>query len=75
MRELKDKLMGIQSMIGDAVKMCSGLYPEGEDSEDEMNGGPKTAEGKPMEAGGDDYSGKESKKAMIAAKLAKKVSY
>jgi len=77
MKQLKDKLQGIASTISEAIEMCSGLYPEGTDPDDDMNGSPKMPEGKPMEsdAKGNSFGDKEMKKKAIAKMLAKKMKY
>lgn len=70
MKELKAKLK-------EAYDMCCGLYPDDEDSESDLNGGPKLPEGKPMESDskGNDFGAKDMKKKAIAKMLAKKMSY
>jgi len=55
---------------------CGGLYPQGQDSESERNGGPKTSEGKPMQsdAEGNGFGEKQMRKKGYAKMLAKKMN-
>lgn len=68
-RDLKNKLKEIYDMA------CS-LYPEGEDGDSDINGGPKDVNGKPMEsdAPGNDFGDKVMKKKMLSKMIAKRMN-
>lgn len=70
MKELKNKLR-------EALDMCNSLYPEDEDPNSDINGGPKQLDtGKPMESDspGNDFGDKEMRKKTISRMIAKKIS-
>lgn len=71
MKELAGKLKQIQSLIGECCDMCNATPSEGNyDDQDDMEGGPKTAQyGKPMESD----VGKDENIRMKAKVLAKKL--
>ena len=74
---MKEIVQAIRGKIREIESMCNSLYPEGEDPDSEMNGGPKTVDmGKPMESdfeSGDGGEGKAMKKKMISQMIAKKI--
>jgi len=55
---------------------CGGLYPQGQDSQSDMNGGPNTFEGKPFEsdAEGNGFGEKQMRKKGYAKMLARKMN-